>query len=76
MNRSAFTHHPTRKQLLRGVYFHSIHTRALWDRVWAAARAQDWYEPEIGMVANDGEHFYFQIRGLTTGFARVTLPRD
>jgi hypothetical protein len=71
MNRSAFTHKP--KSLRDEVYFHPIHTKPLWDKVWAAAKSQDWYEPEMSYVGNDGEFFYFQIAGLTTGFARLKI---
>jgi hypothetical protein len=71
-NTTAFTHKPKR---LNGVYFHPTNTKALFDLVWAEARKQDLYpadEKHLGCVGNKDGYFYFQIRGLTTGFARIT----
>ena len=71
-NLAAFTHKPKR---LDGVFFHPTSTKALFDLVWAEARKQGLYpadETHIGCVGNKDGYFYFQIRGLTTGFARVT----
>jgi hypothetical protein len=73
-NRSAFIHKP--KSLAGGVFFHPLDTKILWDTVWNAAKAQDWYEPDLCCVGNKDGFFYFQIRGLTTGFARVTVDLD
>jgi hypothetical protein len=70
-NLSAFIHKPKR---LDGVFFHPVHTKALWDKVWAEARRQDWWdENSVGCVGNKDGYFYFQIRGLTTGFARIKV---
>jgi len=71
-NLAAFTHKP---KGISGVYFHPTNTKALFDLVWAEARKQDLYpsdESHLGCVGNKDGYFYFQIRGLTTGFARVT----
>jgi hypothetical protein len=66
---NAFTHKP--KGSLSDVYVHPLNTKALWDKVWAKAREQDWWSDDLGYVGNkDGWH-YFQKRGLTTGFARI-----
>lgn len=73
MNRAAFIHKPKR---LDGVFVSPVHTKALWDRVWAAAKAQDWWEADLGLVGNKDGYFYFQVRGLTTGFARVKVETD
>lgn len=70
-NRSAFNHKP--KNLAGGAFFHPLNTKALWDKVWTAAKAQDWYEPNLTCVGNKDGFFYFQIWGLTTGFARVKI---
>jgi hypothetical protein len=73
-NLAAFTHKP--KGHLDGVYFHPINTKALWDKVWAEARKQDWFpadEKSIGYVGNKDGYFYFQISGLKTGFARIKV---
>ena len=73
-NLAAFTHRP--KGHLGEVYFHPKHTKALWDTVWAEARKQDWWpddEKSIGCVGNRDGYFYFQIRGLTTGFGRIRI---
>lgn len=72
-NRSAFTHKPKR---LDGVFFTPVDTKALWDKVWTAAKAQDWWEQDVACVGNQDGFFYFQIRGLTTGFARVQIELD
>lgn len=44
-----------------------------WDRMWAAAQAQSWWtdSQKMGYVGHDGEFWYFQNRGTTTGFARL-----
>lgn len=72
-NRSAFIHKP---KTLDGVFFTPTETKALWDKVWAAAKAQDWWEDDLGCVGNQDGFFYFQVRGLTTGFARVQIELD
>jgi hypothetical protein len=72
-NLAAFIHKPKH---LEGVFFHPTHTNALWDKVWTEARKQDWWptdEKTIGYVGNENGYFYFQISGLTTGFARIKL---
>ena len=74
-NLAAFTHKPKR---LNGVFFSPTVTKALFDLVWAEARKQDLYpsdESHLGCVGNKDGYFYFQIRGLTTGFARVTSDK-
>lgn len=43
-----------------------------WDRLWAAAKAQTWWDDKLGYVGHDGSFWYFQVDGLTTGFARIT----
>jgi hypothetical protein len=68
-NQAAFTHKP--KGPLSDVYFHPTNTKALWDKVWTEARAQDWWSDDLGCVGNKDGYFYFQKRGLTTGYARV-----
>lgn len=71
---TAFTHKP--KRLSNDVYFHPVHTKTLWDKVWTKARKQDWWptdETTIGYVGNQNGYFYFQIKGLTTGFARILV---
>jgi hypothetical protein len=71
---TAFTHKP--KSLRNELFFHPTHTKALWDKVWTKARKQDWFptdEKTIGCVGNEDGYFYFQIRGLTTGFARLKI---
>lgn len=46
-----------------------------WAAVWAAARAQDWFDDAtVGLVGCDATHCYFQKRGVTTGFARLPRP--
>lgn len=72
-NRSAFIHKP---KSLSGILFSPVHTKALWDKVWDAARSSDWFEDNVGCVGNWDGFFYFQIPGLTTGFARVTVDLD
>lgn len=74
MNHTAFTHKP--KGCLDDVYFHPVHTRALWDKVWTQARQQDWWQDNVGCVGNKDGCFYFQIPGLTTGFARLEVKKD
>jgi hypothetical protein len=67
---NAFIHRP--KGNLSGVYFHPTATRMLWNLVWDEARKQDWFTPDVGYIGNDGKgNFYFQLSGVTTGFAKV-----
>lgn len=68
---NAFIHKP--KGYLSDVYFHPYNTKALWDKVWAEAKRQDWWQPNVGCVGNKDGYFYFQIPGLTTGFARIKV---
>lgn len=70
-NRAAFNHRP--RKLDNEIYVCPVNTKPLWDKVWAAARAQDWYEDDVGLVGNHQGFHYFQINGLTTGFARVAV---
>lgn len=70
---NAFTHKPGRT-LLAGTFFSPVHTKALWDKVWAEARRQAWWSDDLGCVGNDGAgNFYFQKPGCTTGFACVKV---
>lgn len=71
MTLNAFIHQP--KNLNTGVFVSPTHTKALWAKVWAAARAQDWFSENVSLVGNADGYFYFQKRGLTTGFARVKV---
>ena len=71
MNRSAFSHRPAR--LANDVFVHPVHTKELWTRLWAAARSQDWWEEGVGYVGDLDGFYYFQIPGLRTGFARLSL---
>lgn len=66
---NAFIHRP--KRLANEICFHP--SSPYWGRVWDAAKAQDWWQPNVGCVGNDKGYFYFQIPGLTTGFARVEV---
>jgi hypothetical protein len=68
---NAFTHKP--EGSLTGVYFHPTHTKALWNKVWAEARKQDWFADDVGCVGNKDGFFYFQKPRITTGFARVKV---
>lgn len=45
------------------------------DSLWNTARSQDWWadDANIGYVGNHKGVHYFQIPGLTTGFAGITL---
>lgn len=70
-NLAAFTHRP--ENLRNEVFFHPVETKVLWDKVWAEARKQDWWQDGITCVGNSDGYFYFQIRGLTTGFARLKV---
>ena len=65
----AFTHKP--KKLDQAIYvgFSGLLFNAIWD----AARAQDWFGDNVAYVGNHkGEHF-FQISGHADGFARMVL---
>jgi len=73
-NLAAFTHKP--KRLSEEVFVHPTITKPLWDKIWLEARKQDLYpedEKHLGYVGNKDGYFYFQIRGLTTGFARIKI---
>jgi len=66
-----FTHQP--KSLVGGQFVHPMHTPKLWHLLWDAARQQPWYTDGVTYVGNADGWFYFQLRGVTSGFARVNL---
>lgn len=68
---NAFIHRP--KGRLAGEFFHPVHTKLLWVKVWDAASAQPWFGPNVDYVGNQDGYFYFQKPGVTTGFARVKV---
>lgn len=68
---NAFIHKP-RKGTLN---FNIRPGNVRWDTMWDVVRAAKWYEPGIGYVGDDGKFAYFQLPGLTTGFARINLPK-
>jgi hypothetical protein len=65
-NRAAFTHKPK----FKGPSVFVDSSGPLFKAIFAAAKAQDWWEDDVGMVmGNEYDKFYFQIPGLTTGYA-------
>lgn len=66
-----FTHRPSK--LRNQQFVHPVHTKTLWNKVWGAARNQEWFADDVTLVGSDDWYFYFQKRGVTTGLARVEI---
>lgn len=67
-----FTHRP--RGYITDQHFSPVHTKPLWDKVWEAARKEPWYnDRDISCVGNKDGYFYFQKRGIVTGFARIYI---
>jgi hypothetical protein len=71
---TAFKHKPPQKEL-KQAFISPVEAKELWDKVWAAAKSQPWYENDLGLVGGSTEtgRFYFQKWGVKSGFAMVEV---